>query len=198
MQPLSATGAHRLVRGHLAHQPYATRPTFGHLLNVIKLIAWTTWPAWPIALWTLWRRRLTFWAARNHGAVGRITHRVRSADSDSVSTSLKNTRAAGAILCWLRHRSPTCGAVRPSAGCVYAHPVYADRRLVWLGWSAIHFGWPEHLAQTVTRLEPGFRTPLTIAPPPLHFCSPLAGLCSCEISRAHRYAVFNTGLPVSP
>lgn len=33
----------------------------------------------------------------------------------------------------------------------------------------MHFGWPEPLAQTVTRLEPGFRASLSIIPPALAF-----------------------------
>jgi hypothetical protein len=40
---------------------------------------------------------------------------------------------------------------------------------VWLGWTALHFAWPESLAQTVTRLEPGFTTSLTLIPPALAF-----------------------------
>lgn len=142
----------------------------GHLLGFIKLLAWTTWPAWPIAIWTLWRRRLTFWHRENlipltvlvvALAIQVFTSATRP--SKSLILLVPIVFLATASVTHLR---------RGAANLLDAFTLTLftlTAAFVWLGWIAMHFGWPEPLAQTVTRLEPGFRAVLSVVPPALAF-----------------------------
>ena len=142
----------------------------GHLLNVIKLIAWTTWPAWPIALWTLWRRRLTFW--RRETMVPLAVLLIAFVLQILTASARPSKTLVLLVPILLLATASVTHLRRGAANLLDAFTLTLftlTAGFVWLGWSAIHFGWPEHLAQTVTRLEPGFRTPLTIVPPAIAF-----------------------------
>ena len=140
------------------------------LLSFIKLIAWATWPAWPIALWTIWRRRLTFWHRENliPLAVLLITLAIQigtasARPSKSLVLLVPILLLATASVTHLR---------RGAANLLDAFTLTLftfTAGFVWLGWAAMQFGWPEALAHTVTRLEPGFKTTLTLIPPALAF-----------------------------
>lgn len=141
-----------------------------HLMTFIKLVAWTTWPAWPIAAWTLWRRRLTFW--RQETVVPLIVLLLAFAIQVSISAARPSKSLILLVPILLLATASVSHLRRGAANLLDAFTLTLftiTAGFVWLGWCAIHFGWPEHLAQTVTRLEPGFRTPLTIVPPAIAF-----------------------------
>ena len=141
-----------------------------HLLSFIKLIAWTTWPAWPIAAWTLWRRRHSFW--RHETVVPLVVLLVAFALQVGMTAARPSKSLVLLMPILLLATASVSHLRRGAANLLDAFTLTLftiTAGFVWLGWCAIHFGWPEHLAQTVTRLEPGFTTPLTIAPPAVAF-----------------------------
>jgi len=141
-----------------------------HLMNFIKLIAWTTWPAWPIAAWTLWRRRLTFW--RQDTVVPLVVMLIAFAIQVGISAARPSKSLILLVPILLLATASVSHLRRGAANLLDAFTLTLftiTAGFIWLGWSAIHFGWPEHLSQTVTRLEPGFITPLTIMPPAIAF-----------------------------
>lgn len=139
-------------------------------LSFVKLLAWATWPAWPIAAWTFWRRRLTFWHRETiiplavfFGALTFDVMSVAPRPSKSLVLLMPMLLLATASVTHLR---------RGAANMLDAFTLTLftfTAAFVWLGWSAIHFGWPSHLSEMVTRLEPGFRTPLTVVAPAVAF-----------------------------
>lgn len=141
-----------------------------HLLNFVKLIAWTTWPAWPIAIWTLWRRRHSFW--RPDTLIPLVVLLIAFILQVSITAARPSKSLILLVPILLLATASVSHLRRGAANLLDAFTLTLftiTAGFVWLGWCAIHFGWPEHLAQTVARLEPGFKTPLTIAPPAIAF-----------------------------
>ena len=144
--------------------------TPAYLLAFIKLLAWTTWPAWPIALWTLWRRRLTFWHRENLIPLTVLLIAL------AIQIATNATRPSKALIMLVPIVFLATASVthlrRGAANLLDAFTLTLftlTAGFVWLGWVAMHFGWPEPLTQTVTRLEPGFKAVLSIIPPALAF-----------------------------
>lgn len=139
-------------------------------LGFIKLLAWATWPAWPIAAWTLWRRRLTFW---HRETIIPLTVFVCALSLEIMSVAPRPSKSLILLIPMLLLATASVTHLRRGAANMldaFTLTLFTfTAAFVWLGWSAIHFGWPEHLSQTVTRLEPGFRTPLTVAAPAAAF-----------------------------
>ena len=141
-----------------------------HTMNFIKLIAWATWPAWPIAAWTLWRRRLTFW--RQETIVPLVVMLIALVVQICLSAARPSKSLVLLVPILLLATASATHLRRGAANMLDAFTLTLftiAAGFVWLGWGAIHFGWPEQLAQTVTRLEPGFTTPLTIIQPAVAF-----------------------------
>ena len=142
----------------------------GAFLSFLKLLAWSTWPAWPIALWTLWRKRLTFWHTQNIIPLSLLLMTIALQVLMAAPRPSKSLVLLVPVL--LLATASVTHLRRGAANLLDAFTLTLftlTAAFVWLGWSAIHFGWPEHLSQTVTRLEPGFRTPLTIIAPAVAF-----------------------------
>lgn len=141
-----------------------------HTLNFIKLLAWTTWPAWPVAAWTLWRRRLTFW--HRDTVIPLVVFLMALALQISLSAARPSKSLVLLAPMLLLATASVSHLRRGAANLLDAFTLTLftiTAGFVWLGWCAIHFGWPAHLSQTVTRLEPGFTAPLTILPPAIAF-----------------------------
>ena len=140
------------------------------LLHFIKLIAWATWPAWPIALWTIWRRRLTFWRRENLMPLAVLLLALAIQISTAAPRPSKSLVLLVPIL--LLATASVTHLRRGAANLLDAFTLTLftfTAGFVWLGWAAMHFGWPAPLAQAVTRLEPGLKTTLTLTPPALAF-----------------------------
>lgn len=141
-----------------------------HTLSFIKLLAWTTWPAWPVAAWTLWRRRLTFW--HRDTIIPLVVFLLALALQIGLSAARPSKSLILLAPLLLLATASVSHLRRGAANLLDAFTLTLftiTAGFVWLGWSAIHFGWPAHLSQTVTRLEPGFTAPLTILPPAIAF-----------------------------
>jgi hypothetical protein len=139
-------------------------------VSFLKLLAWSTWPAWPIAFWTLWRKRLTFWHSQTIIPLSLLLMAVALQVLMAAPRPSKSLVLLIPIL--LLATASVTHLRRGAANLLDAFTLTLftlTAAFVWLGWSAIHFGWPEHLSQTVTRLEPGFRTPLTLIAPAVAF-----------------------------
>lgn len=150
------------------HRALADMPL--HLIGFIKLLAWTTWPAWPIALWTLWRHRLTFWRREN---LVPLTMLIGALSIQVVSGPVLPSKSLVLLIPVLMLSAASVTHLRRGAANLldaFTLTLFTlSAAFVWLGWCAMHFSWPTFLAQTVTRLEPGFSTPLTLIAPSLAF-----------------------------
>lgn len=133
-----------------------TRP-WKTALEYIDLLPWYAWPALPLAGWTLWSKR-------------------RQLRTPALALPLFSFFAVlvGLALCY-EARSVTALLLLPPLVLLAVPGVSSLRRgaanafdwfgmmsftlfagLIWVGWCAMIFGWPERLAHQVTRLEPGF------------------------------------------
>lgn len=132
-------------------------PSPTNVLRTLRDLSWFLWPTWPLALLALWRWRQ--WTAAPH---------IR----------LPASLAGGAALCLLSMGSPFEGEftmlVLPCAvlgafalptlrrGVVNTLDWFAimcfslTTASVWLGWAALHFGWPPKIANNIARQTMGF------------------------------------------
>lgn len=140
------------------------------LLNFIKLVAWTSWPTWPIAAWTLWRRRLTFWHRQNLIPLGVL---LLAFMLEVATTSTRPSKSLVLLAPMLLLATASVTHLRRGAANLldaFTLTLFTlTAGFIWLGWIAMHFAWPAALAQTITRLEPGFSTPLTLLAPAIAF-----------------------------
>ena len=143
----------KLELGQLGHpqQPLKTA------LEYIDLLPWYAWPALPLAGWTLWSRRrllrtpalalplFSFFAILTGLC---LTYEARSVSALMLLPPL--------VLLAI----PGIPSLRRGAANAFdwfgmmSFTVFAG--LIWVGWCAMIFGWPEQLAKQVVRLEPGF------------------------------------------
>ena len=141
-----------------------------HLLSFIKLLAWTTWPAWPVAAWTLWRRRLTFWHSPN---LVPLTVLLMALTLEVCTSAIRPSKSLILLVPILLLATASVTHLRRGAANMldaFTLTLFSlTAAFVWLGWAAMHFGWPDSLAQAVTRLEPGFQPQLTLLPPAIAF-----------------------------
>lgn len=128
----------------------------GFTSSHIKFLGWFAWPVLYIAPWAIWRGR----------------HRITSPD---VGVPLLG--AVAGLLWYITHEAKTgsllplipplvllaaTGSARLRRGAANAWDWFGMMTLtivsalVWLGYSAMQTGWPERLAASATRLEPGF------------------------------------------
>jgi 4-amino-4-deoxy-L-arabinose transferase-like glycosyltransferase len=126
-------------------------------LDYLDLLPWYAWPALPLASWTLWSRR-------------RLLH------TTALALPLFSFFAVLAGLCLTYEaRSVSALMLLPPLVLLAIPGISSLRRgaanafdwfgimsftffagLIWVGWCAMIFGWPEQLAKQVVRLEPGF------------------------------------------
>ncbi|MDR0736506.1 MAG: hypothetical protein LBF51_06710 [Zoogloeaceae bacterium] len=134
------------------------------LREYAALLPWFSWPLWPLAGWTLWKTRRAW----------------QSVETLRQNDHLLLPLAAFFLLLFLL---PICLAARESAAMLFLPPLallatpgaLTLRRgaanafdwfsgmvfclfalLLWVGWSAMVFGYPARLAQRAVELAPGF------------------------------------------
>lgn len=136
-----------------------------HLANLsasnklIQLLGWFSWPLWPIAGWAVWRNR-------QHLRVGnpQLTLPILASTLAVLLTALTGSIRPANMLPIL---PPLCllaafGVESLRRGAANAFDWFGAMTfiffglLVWLGWSALHFGWPPGLARQVARIAPDF------------------------------------------
>ncbi|MDR3221621.1 MAG: hypothetical protein LBU46_06410 [Candidatus Accumulibacter sp.] len=136
-----------------------TRPVSAaaNFLRYANLLLWYAWPALPLAAWSLWSKR--------HGlGVRAIAIPALSFIAVLILLALLSSlRSATALLLLpplVLLAAAGVGNLRRGAANAFdwfgmvTFTFFAG--IVWIGWSALVFGWPERLARQAVRLEPGF------------------------------------------
>lgn len=127
------------------------------LLTLLDLLPWFSWPLLPLAAWSLWLRR----------------HAWRAPDILLPLAAFLALLAA--LPAYLAARETTAILLLPPLALLATPGVLNLRRgaanafdwfsgmaftvfavLLWIGWSAMVFGWPARLAARAVILEPGF------------------------------------------
>ena len=136
---------------------FAQGPGLAAAAYTLQTLAWFAWPAWPIALWALWLYR------RKPSSAGVVLPLAALVDGLALASF---GRAAGEL--------PLLPLLLPLA--LRGAPVLNDLRrgaanslawfgamtfsllggLIWLGYCALHTGFPPRIAANAARLEPGF------------------------------------------
>ncbi|MDR0379066.1 MAG: glycosyltransferase family 39 protein [Candidatus Accumulibacter sp.] len=133
-------------------------------LRYANLLLWYAWPALPLAGGTLWykRRELGAWA---------IAFPACSFFAVLVLLILLTSMRSATLLLLpplVLLATAGVGALRRGAANAFdwfgmvSFTFFAG--IVWIGWSALVFGWPERLARQAVRLEPGFSTTFSAFP----------------------------------
>jgi len=139
----------------------STLPHTSHvseLGKLLQLVGWFAWPLWPIAGWAVWRNR------QNITSPQLALPLMASILAIVLITTTGGLRTAGLLpvlppLCLLA----ALGVTSLRRGAANAFDWFGVMVfiffgiLVWLGWSALHFGWPPGLARQVTRMAPDFQ-----------------------------------------
>ncbi len=136
--------------------PHASRVS--DIGKLLQLFGWFAWPLWPIAGWAVWRNRQ---AITNPQLALPLTGSVLAIFLVATTGGL---RTAGLLpvlppLCLLA----AFGVSSLRRGAANAFDWFGVMTfvffgiVVWLGWSALHFGWPPGLARQVARMAPDFQ-----------------------------------------
>lgn len=149
------------LQGWWQEELASTLPHTEHLTELGKLVqlfGWFAWPLWPIAGWAVWRNRQQIASPRLALPLGASLLAI-------LLVATTGGLRASALLPVL---PPLCllaalGVTSLRRGAANAFDWFGVMAfiffgfLVWLGWSALHFGWPPGLARQVARLAPDFQ-----------------------------------------
>ena len=128
-----------------------------NLLRYLNMLLWYAWPALPLAVWALWSKRRTL------KTPPLLLPNLSFCFTLLILASLVPARSAPTLLLLpplVLFAVPGLASLRRGAANAFdwfgmmAFSFFAA--LVWVGWSAMIFGWPERLARQVVRLSPGF------------------------------------------
>ncbi len=135
----------------------ADPPTLSRLLTVLKTLAWSAWPVLPMTLWATWEYRRNLRDPRFAAPfVASIVSLVlllfmpSPRDIDTLALLVPLSIPAGAAALALRR-----GAANALAWFAIMTFTLVGSYM-WLMWLTTLFGFPEPLARTAGRLEPGF------------------------------------------
>ena len=142
-----------------AELSFLTRPvSFAtNFWRYANLLLWYAWPALPLAAWSLWAKR------RAAGTPDILIPALSFLGALSLLALLTTLRSATALLLLpplVLLAASGVGALRRGAANAFdwfgmmSFTLFSG--IVWVGWSALVFGWPERLARQALRLEPGF------------------------------------------
>ncbi len=127
------------------------------LWNLLQMLPWFSWPLLPLAAWSLWVRR------RQWNAPAQLLPLIAFLAlllALPLTLDAKETSAILLLPPLALLATPGILALRRGAANAFdwfsgmAFSVLAI--LLWTGWSAMIFGWPERLARRAVELEPGF------------------------------------------
>ena len=128
-----------------------------NILRYFNLLLWYAWPALPLAAWALWsKRRVLNSKALALPALAFITLMLLLGLMVEIRSSVALLLLPPLVLL----ATPAVTSLRRGAANAFdwfgMMTFSAFAVVVWIGWSAMVFGWPERLAKQVVRLEPGF------------------------------------------
>ena len=132
-------------------------PTLESLARAVRDLPWFLWPTWPLALLTLWRWRT--WLSAPHllvpaalavGILLQIITTETPGEPDFMLLVVPCAVLAALALPTLRR-----GVVNTLDW--FALMCFSlTIATVWLGWVALHFGWPRKIAGNIARQTTGF------------------------------------------
>jgi 4-amino-4-deoxy-L-arabinose transferase-like glycosyltransferase len=136
-------------------------PELGGMLSVLRDLSWYLWPTWPLALLAIWRWRA--WRFAPHMALP-VPLLAMSAlvlmfvdepsDADFISLAIPCAVLAAFSLPTLRR-----GVINTLDW--FAVMVFSlTAATAWLGWAALHFGWPPKITANIARQTTGFEPQL--------------------------------------
>lgn len=123
----------------------------------IKVLAWFAWPALPLAGWALWKRRQHWRSPVLTLPVLLFLLLLIQASGDGPARNQRILPLLAPLVVLGSAGLPTLR--RGAANALDWFGVMTFSLLgaiIWLGWLAMTTGWPERLARTFSRLEPGF------------------------------------------
>lgn len=139
------------------NNPPWQHPPRGAFTHYISILPWFAWPAFPVACWGVWSKRRQLDTSRLLQplviflltlVVMLFAYRPRNL----LAILLLPTLALLATPAVLQLRRGAANALDWFSRMTFTLFVI----LVWVGWCAMVWGWPERLAQRVVILEPGF------------------------------------------
>ena len=132
-------------------------PTWPKLLDILKTLAWGAWPVLPMTLWATWEYR------RNLREPGFAAPFVASIVSFVLLLFMPDPRDMDVLALLVPLSIPAgAAALALRRGAANALTWFAIMTFtlvgsyMWLMWLVTLIGFPERLARTATRLEPGF------------------------------------------
>lgn len=144
------------LQGELAQLSGSSQPLMS-LGRLLSLLTWYAWPALPLAGWTLWVKRRQLLSPSFELPIVAFLLAVL------FTSFCFGVRSAPTLLVLpplVLLAVPGVGSLRRGAANAFDWFGMITfsflALLVWIGWLAITFGWPEALARQAIRLEPGF------------------------------------------
>lgn len=138
---------------------FATPPRYlSDLYGLLGMLPWFSWPLLPLAGWSLWQQRRQW---RTPAILLPLTLLLALLLLLPLTLSAKETTAILLLPPLALLATPGVLSLRRGAANAFdwfsgmAFSVFAI--LLWVGWSAMIFGWPERLARRAVELEPGFQ-----------------------------------------
>jgi len=131
----------------------------GHgLLYYTRILPWYAWPVWPIALWTLWRARITGLGAP--AVALPVTSFVITLALLSLAPEVRELNALPLLVPLTLLATPTANALRRgAANAWYWFSVMGFSFFVlvaWFYWSGLELGVPARLHAHLHRMQPGY------------------------------------------
>lgn len=130
----------------------------------LKLLSWYAWPSLPVAGWALWQQREKW---RSPVLALPLLILLLLFIQLAGESGARNQRALPMLAPLVVLGSS--GLPRLRRGAANALDWFGVMTfsllglIIWLGWIAMASGWPERLARTFSRLEPGFKMPISFA-----------------------------------
>jgi len=156
-----AMDAELMQQWRLWHARYFGLPDLAALVRTVRDLPWFLWPTWPLALVALWRWRgwlggphsaphVRIPAALAAGALAQILFTRSASEPDYMMLVVPCAALAAFAMPTLRR-----GAVNTLDW--FALMCFSlTAATVWLGWVALHFGWPPKIAGNIARQTSGF------------------------------------------
>lgn len=127
------------------------------LLTLLDLLPWFSWPLLPLAGWSLWLRRHNWREPDILLPLGGFLALLVA-----LPACLPARETTAILLLPPLALLATPGVLNLRRGAANAFDWFSGMAftvfalLLWIGWSAMVFGWPERLARRAVALEPGF------------------------------------------
>ena len=161
--------------------------------QLVRLVTWFTWPTLPLAAWTLWSWRRQ--ALRRHIAlpllsalIGLLACVTMGGSDKALLHALPPLAVLGAFAL------PTIKRALSSAIDWFSVFFFSGvALLIWVGYAAMHTGWPQRTAVRVGKLVPGFTPEFSLLPLVIGIAATLAWLAVVRWRTArHQHALWKS------